>query len=126
MRRINYGQGQKAIGQGYSRERAAWSRPGDGCSFQGHQIGREQRAVEQGIFQEVGVILAYVNGSGRVILDTAHLEPLTAWAVLDHGRTRADWLFSSERLAKEFADIARLGRREIVVVSVIGGVVVRN
>ena len=69
--------------------------------------------------------MAYIDGTGRIILDDGNSEPIEGWALLIHGKTQTHLLFSSKDRAEACAIMERLTSSDIVPVTVTGEFVTR-
>jgi len=70
--------------------------------------------------------MARVDPGGRIILDNNSSETLPGWAILVHGKTRPDLLFTSQSGAEAYrVTDHHLSRCEIVPVMVTGDIVTR-
>lgn len=70
--------------------------------------------------------MAHIDGTGRIVPDTKNKEPIEGWAILVHGRTVRDQIFSDEDTARAFARMNHHATSEVVPVVVTGDYVERR
>lgn len=69
--------------------------------------------------------MARIYGN-RILLDDTQNEAIIGWAIVVHGKTKADMLYTSREVAETAARAAYLGSCEVIEVSVSGRFVQRT